>query len=295
MLAVTVPSSGPLRDSSPSTHVIQVDQIVIRPEGAGSRYWSDLWRFRELLGFLAWRDLLVRYRQTTIGLLWAVLRPLLAMAILTLVFRKFGNLPSGAAPYPVMVLCGLLPWQLFAASLSESGNSLVNSASLVSKVYFPRLIVPVSSLIAGCVDFLVSLLLLFGLLLIYGYVPSLNILFLPVFVVLAVVASLAAGIGLSALLVMYRDVRFIIPFAVQMGLYVSPVGLQSAVVPESYRLVYSLNPMVGVIDGFRWSILGDAYALSWQSLVISVMGIALMLAVSLWYFRRVERFFADII
>lgn len=272
-----------------------MDHIVIRPEGSGNRYWSDLWRFRELLGFLAWRDLLVRYKQTTIGLLWAVLRPLLAMAILTLVFRKFGNLPSGAAPYPVMVLCGLLPWQLFAASLSESGNSLVNSASLVSKVYFPRLIVPVSSLVSGCVDFLISLLLLFGLLLIYGYVPSLNILFLPVFVVVAVAASLAAGIGLSALLVMYRDVRFVIPFAVQMGLYVSPVGMQSAVVPESYRLLYSLNPMVGVIDGFRWSILGDAYALSWQSLVISVMGIALMLAVSLWYFRRVERFFADII
>ena len=272
-----------------------LDQIVIRPRNPSVQYWADFWRFRELLGFLAWRDLLVRYKQTTIGLFWAVLRPLLAMVILTLVFRKFGNLPSGAAPYPAMVLCGLLPWQLFAASMSESGNSLVNSSGLISKVFFPRLIVPVSSLISGCVDFLISLVLLFGLLLFYGYVPSSNLIFLPFFVLLAVTASLAVGIGLSALLVMYRDVRFVIPFAVQMGLYVSPVGMQSAVVPEAYRLLYSLNPLVGIIDGFRWSILGDAYPLSLPSLAVAVGGVVLMLVGSVWYFRRVERFFADII
>ncbi len=272
-----------------------MDHIVIRPKGSSVQYWADFWRFRELLGFLAWRDLLVRYKQTTIGIFWAVLRPLLAMMILTLVFRKFGNLPGGAAPYPAMVLCGLLPWQLFAASMSESGNSLVNSSSLISKVFFPRLIVPVSSLVSGCVDFLVSLLLLCGLLLFYGYVPSANLIFLPFFVLLAVGASLAAGIALSALMVMYRDVRFVIPFAVQMGLYLSPVGMQSAVVPEAYRLLYSLNPLVGIIDGFRWSILGDAYPLSWQSVAVSAGGVGVMLVASVYYFRRVERFFADII
>lgn len=270
-------------------------QIVIRSKNSTAQYWNDLWRFRELLGFLAWRDLLVRYKQTTVGALWGLLRPLLSMMILTLVFRKFGNLPSGPAPYSAMVLCGLLPWQLFAASLSESGNSIVNNSNLISKVFFPRLIVPISSLISSCVDFLISLALLFGLLLFYGYTPSANIVFLPAFIVLAFLTSLAMGVWLSAMLVKYRDIRFIIPFAVQMGLYVSPVGMQSSVVPEGYKFLYSLNPIVGIIDGFRWSILGSAYPLSYQTLAMSVITTVILLVGSIYYFRSVERSFADII
>lgn len=272
-----------------------MDPIIIRPRSSGVRYWNELWKFRELLGFLAWRDLLVRYKQTTLGVLWAVVRPLVSMLILTLVFRNFGKLPSGPAPYPAMVLCGLLPWQLFAGSLSESGNSLVNSTHLITKVYFPRLLIPISSLISGCVDFLVSLALLLVLLLVYGFPPSANLVFLPAFILMAFAAALAVGIGFSALIVRYRDIRYVLPFAVQMGLFLSPVGMVTSVVPEKFRLLYALNPMVGIIDGFRWSILGGEYALAPQSVALSAILIALLLAASITYFRKVERSFADII
>ncbi len=272
-----------------------MDPIVIRPRSSGVRYWNELWKFRELLGFLAWRDLLVRYKQTTLGLLWALVRPLASMLILTLVFRNFGKLPSGPAPYPAMVLCGLLPWQLFAGSLSESGSSLLNSSHLITKVYFPRLLIPVSSLVSGAVEFLVSLALLFGLLLAYGHLPSANLLFLPLFMIMAIAAALAAGIGISALVVRYRDFRYLLPFAVQMGLFLSPVGMATSVVPEKFRLLYSLNPMVGIIDGFRWSILGGDYPLVPRSVALSAGIIAPPLAASIAYSRKVDRTFVDIL
>lgn len=272
-----------------------MDPIIIRPRSSGVRYWNELWKFRELLGFLAWRDLLVRYKQTTLGVLWALLRPLVSMLILTLVFRDFGKLPSGPASYPAMVLCGLLPWQLISGAFSESGNSLFNSSHLITKVYFPRLLIPVSSLISGCVDFLVSLVLLFGLLLFQGFPLSANLVFLPVFLLMAIAAALAVGIGLSALVVRYRDIRYVLPFVVQMGLFLSPVGLVTSAVPEKYRLLYSFNPMVGIIDGFRWSILGGDYPLSLHSVSLSAAIIALLLVAGITYFRKVERTFADII
>jgi len=272
-----------------------MDPVVIRPRRSSVHYWAEVWKFRELLGLLAWRDLLVRYKQTSLGILWALLRPLLSMLILTLVFSYFGKLPSGPAPYALMVLCGLLPWQLFSAAMSESGNSLVNSSYLIAKVYFPRLIVPISSLVPACMDFLASLGLLSGLMLFHGYAPSPNLVFLPLFIVLALAASLAMGIGLSALIARYRDIRYILPFAVQMGLFLSPVGMQTRIVPEQFRLLYSLNPMVGIIDGFRWSILGDAYPVAVESVVISAVVVAVLLGAGVAYFRAVERTFADIL
>jgi len=271
------------------------DEVVIVAGRTGRRYFHDLWRYRELFLFLAWRDLLVRYKQTVVGVGWSILRPLLTMLILTVVFGKFGKMPSGGAPYPLLVFCGLLPWTFFATALSESGNSLVANSSLISKVYFPRLIIPASSVIISLVDFLISLAFLGILLIWYGFVPPRTIALLPVFALLAFVAAFAVGIWVAALMIRYRDFRFIVQFAVQFGLYISPVGFFSQVVPEKWRLLYSLNPMVGVIDGFRWSILGGPNVIYWPGLALSVVTIFLMLLTGIWYFRTTEQTFADVI
>lgn len=272
-----------------------VDEIEIVAGQTGRRYLRDLWRYRELFLFLAWRDLLVRYKQTVVGVGWAIVRPLLTMLVLTLVFGKFGKMPSGGVPYPLLVLCGLLPWQFFATALAESGNSLVTNSNLVSKVYFPRLIIPASSVIISLVDFLISMGFLGVLLVWYRFVPPSTIALLPLFAVLAFVAAFAIGVWVSALTVRYRDFRFIVPFAVQFGLYISPVGFFSQVVPAKWRLLYSLNPMVGVIDGFRWSILGGQHHVSWPGLAESIVTIFLLLVTGIWYFRSTERTFADVI
>lgn len=270
-------------------------KVTIEAGRTESHYWRDLWRYRELFYFLAWRDLLVRYKQTVIGIAWAVIRPLLTMLVLTLVFGKLAKLPSDGVPYPLLVFAALLPWQLFASSFTEAGNSLISNANMISKVYFPRITIPVSKIIVSLVDFLISLLLLSLLMLWYGMIPSPRILFLPLFTLIAVAASLGGGLWISALNVKYRDFRYIVPFVVQFGLYVSPVGFTSSLVPENWRLLYSINPMVGVIEGFRWAILGGESQLYLPGFVLSMITVVLILVTGYLYFRKTEKSFADVI
>lgn len=269
-------------------------ELIIEPGKSERQYWRDLWRYRELLYFLAWRDILVRYKQTVIGVAWAVIRPVLTMLVLTFIFGRLAKMPSGGVPYPILVFCGMLPWQFFANAFTESGNSLVSNAGMISKVYFPRLVVPMSSVITSFVDFLISAVLMAFLMAYYGYAPGLTILMLPVFIILAFATAFGAGLWVSAMMVRYRDFRFILPFVVQFGLYVSPVGFSTNVVPQEWRWLYSLNPMVGVIDGFRWAILGEQN-LYWPGFWTSVAGVTLIIITGIWYFRRTERTFADVI
>jgi lipopolysaccharide transport system permease protein len=272
-----------------------MDQLIIEPGQIERQYWRDLWRYRELFYLLAWRDLLVRYKQTVVGVAWSLIRPLLTMVILTAVFGTLGKMPSGGVPYPLLVFCGMLPWQFFANALAESGNSLVANSGLISKVYFPRMVVPASSVITSFVDFLISGVFLVALMIWYRFCPPGQIVFLPLFVLLAFAASFGVGLWIAALMVEYRDFRFIVPFIVQFGLYVSPVGFLSGIVPEQYRLLYSVNPIVGVIDGFRWCILGGEHAIYWPGLAVSIVGVIVLLVTGIAYFRRTERTFADVI
>lgn len=270
--------------------------LVLTPGAAQKQYWRDLWAFRELFFILAWRDISVRYKQTVIGALWAVLRPLLTMVVFTIVFSRIAGLPSsGSAPYALMVLAGMLPWTLFSASLGDASNSLISNANLISKVYFPRMIVPAASMLVAVVDFLVSFLVLLLMMLYYKYWSGWQILWLPAFVLLAVLASLGPGLLIASLNVKYRDFRYIVPFAVQLGIYVSPVGFSSSLVPEKWRLLYSANPMVGVIDGFRWCILGGDSPIYWPGLGVSLVVVAFFLYLGVRTFRKTERAFADLI
>ncbi len=271
-------------------------KLIIEAGRTEKHYWLDLWRYRELFYFLAWRDILVRYKQTSVGIAWALVRPFLTMVVFTLVFGKLGKFPTeGGAPYPILVFAAMLPWQFFANSLSEASNSLVGNANLISKVYFPRLIIPSSSIITSFVDFLISALILAGLMIWYQFVPGWRMLTLPVFIIIAFAAAMGIGLWLTALNVKYRDFRYIVPFIVQFGLYISPVGFSSSVVPEKWRLLYSLNPMVGVIDGFRWAILGGDVRIFWPGFIISNGLVLLFLVSGIWYFRRTEKTFADVI
>ena len=273
------------------------ERILILECGRADRnYWSDLWHYRELFAILAWRDVAVRYKQTVIGIAWALVRPFLTMVVFTLVFGRLANLPSdGTAPYPILVFAGMLPWFLFSSILSEASNSLVGNANLVGKVYFPRIIIPLSSAVVALVDFTINLALLFVIMVWFGFLPNWQIVFLPFFVTLAVLASLGPALFITALNVKYRDFRYIIPFIVQFGLYVSPVGFSSAVVPEKWRFWYSLNPVVGVIDGFRWCLLGGESALYIPGFLLSLAVVALFLWLGVAYFRRTESTFADLI
>jgi lipopolysaccharide transport system permease protein len=270
-------------------------ELIIEAGRMESQYWKDLWRYRELFYFLAWRDILVRYKQTAIGIAWALIRPFLTMVVFTVVFGKLAKLPSEGVPYPILVFAAMLPWQFFANSLSECSNSLLGNANLISKVYFPRLIVPTSAVVVSFVDFLVSGMILLGLMAWYDFVPNWRILTLPFFILIAFAASMGAGLWLASLNVKYRDFRYIVPFLVQFGLYISPVGFSSSIVPEQWRLLYSLNPMVGVIDGFRWAILRGESHLYWPGFTLSVALVILMFASGIWYFRKTERTFADVI
>jgi lipopolysaccharide transport system permease protein len=270
--------------------------IVIEPGRYERNYWRDLWRYRELFRVLAWRDLAVRYKQTVIGVAWAVIRPFLTMLVFTIIFGRIAKLPSdGTVPYPLMVFAGMLPWTFFATGLSEASNSLVNNANLISKVYFPRLIVPTATVVVAFVDFLITFSILVVLMAWYRFLPDWHILLLPGFILLAFLASMGPSLWITALNVKYRDFRYVIPFVVQFGLYVSPVGFSSSVVPEEWRLLYSLNPMVGVINGFRWSILGGQSPLYLPGLAVSLCVTAFFLWFGIRRFRRTEKSFADLI
>ena len=270
-------------------------ELVIEAGRSESQYWRDLWRYRELFYFLAWRDILVRYKQTVIGIAWALIRPFLTMIVFTIVFGQLAKLPSDGAPYPILVFSAMLPWQFFANALSECSNSLISNANLISKVYFPRLIVPASAVILSFVDLMIFGIILLALMAWYNFVPSWRILTLPLFILIGFTAAMGGGVWLAALNVKYRDFRYIVPFIVQFGLYISPVGFSSSIVPERWRLLYSLNPMVGVIDGFRWAILGGEAKLYLPGFTLSVGLVALLFVSGIWYFRKTERSFADVI
>jgi len=269
--------------------------LVIEAGRAERHYWRDLWRYRELFFFLAWRDILVRYKQTVIGIVWALGRPLITMLVFTLVFSKLAKLPSEGVPYPILVFAALLPWQFFSGAFSGAGDSLISNAGMISKVYFPRLVIPASAVIVAFVDFLISCTILVGLMIWYGFAPNLRMLTLPLFIFVAFAAAMGAGLWIAALNVKYRDFRIIVPFVVQFGLYISPVGFSSNIVPEQWRLLYSLNPMVGVIDGFRWAILGGNTQLYWPGFLLSLSLVLVILVTGIMYFRKTEKTFADVI
>lgn len=267
-------------------------QIRITPGHAARNYFQDLWRFRELFIILSWRDLKVRYKQTFIGVAWSVLRPLLTTLIFTYIFSRVAHLGNpGKAPYMLMVFAGMIPWQFFSNALSESSNSLVSNSNLITKVYFPRMIIPASSVVTSLADLLISLGLMMLLFAFFGFMPPWQVIFLPLMLLMAFACAFGAGLLLTALNVKYRDFRYILPFIIQFGLYISPVGFTSAVFSENSRLLYSLNPMVGVIDGFRWCLLGDP--LNIQSFLISLAVIFFLLISGILYFRATERSFAD--
>jgi lipopolysaccharide transport system permease protein len=271
-------------------------ELIIEPGRTERHYWRDLWRYRELFQVLAWRDISVRYKQTVIGVVWALIRPLLAVLVFTIIFGRIAGLPSdGSAPYPLMVFAGMLPWSFFSTGLTDASNSLVNSAHLISKVYFPRLIVPLATVVVAFADFLINFVVLLALLAWYGFVPGWQFVLLPAFIILACVVTIGPSLWITALNVRYRDFRYIIPFIVQFGLYVSPVGFTSNVIPEQWRFLYSLNPMVGVIDGFRWCILGGESRLYLPGLLASVIVAGLFLWGGIRQFRKTERSFADMI
>ncbi len=275
----------------PTKHV-----VVLEPNGAERHYWRDIWRYRELFLILAWRDVAVRYKQTIVGVAWAIIRPFLTMVVFTIIFGKLAKMPSdGNVPYALLVYAGMLPWYLFSGVLGEASNSLVANTNLVGKVYFPRIIIPCSSAVVALVDFTIGFAILVGLMFWYGFFPGWEILFLPFFILLAVGASIGPALLISALNVKYRDFRYVIPFILQFGLYVSPVGFSSAVINDQWRFLYSLNPIVGVIDGFRWCLLGGESQLYLPGFIVSLGVVALFLWYGLRFFRRTEKAFADLL
>jgi lipopolysaccharide transport system permease protein len=271
-------------------------QLIIEAGRTERHYWRDIWRYRELFRVLAWRDLSVRYKQTFIGIVWALVRPFLTMVVFTVIFSKVARLPSeGSAPYPLMVFAGMLPWTFFSSALGDASNSLLNNSHLISKVYFPRMIVPTATVVVAFVDFAISFLILVGLLLWYEFAPGWQILLLPVFIAFAFLASLGPGLWAASLNVKYRDFRFVIPFLVQLGFYVSPVGFSSSLIPDYWRFLYSMNPMVGVIDGFRWCILGGQSQLYLPGFGMSIAVVIFFLWLGVHQFRKMEKSFADLI
>ncbi|MFQ4139752.1 ABC transporter permease [Nodosilinea sp. PGN35] len=270
-------------------------KLVIRAGQSNKQYWQDLWHYRELLYFLAWRDILVRYKQTAVGVAWALLRPFISMIVFTIIFSGIAQLPSEGAPYPILVFSAMLPWQFFSSALTDCSNSLINDSNLISKVYFPRLLIPIGSVVVNFVDLLISGIILLGLMIWYSFIPDWRILALPFFILLAFAISIGGGLWFAALNVKYRDFRYVVPFIVQLGFFVAPVGFSSSVVPEKWRLLYSLNPLVGIIDGFRWAILGGTAQLHWPGFLISLSIILAVLWSGIHYFRSTERKFADVI
>jgi lipopolysaccharide transport system permease protein len=278
----------------PPSPAAGLETLVIEAGRADRHYWRDLWRYRELLGFLAWRDIKIRYKQTVLGVAWAVVQPAVQTVLLTFVFSKLAKMPDGGVPYPLLVLAGLLPWQLFSSAFSGAGNSLVGNAHLISKVYFPRLLVPMSALAVALVDMLILLAITLPVTWLYGVTLSWRVVLLPVFILLGLLPAFGAGLWITALTVKYRDFRFITPFLLQIGLFVTPVGYRTDLLPN-WRDLLALNPLTGVVNGFRWCLLGgdmDFYA---SGLVMSVLISAILVSTGLWYFRGTERQFADVI
>jgi lipopolysaccharide transport system permease protein len=267
-------------------------ELLIAPGRAEKNYWRDLFHYRELFYILSWRDIKVRYKQTVIGAAWSIIKPVLTTLIFTILFSRLAGLKyPGKAPYALMVLAGYLPWQFFSSSLSDAGNALVGNSNLISKVYFPRLIIPSSSIITNLVDFGITFALMMIMMFYYHFVPDIKLVLLPLFLILLILLALGTSLYVAALNVKYRDFRFIVPFVVQFGLYVTPVGISSSMVPEKWRLLYSVNPMVGIIDGFRWCILGEQ--MYWPGFGASIAVIAFFLWLGVWYFRKTEKSFAD--
>jgi lipopolysaccharide transport system permease protein len=273
----------------------RVPELLIEADRVERQYWLDVWAYRELLYFLTWRDVLVRYKQTAIGIAWAVVRPALTVVVFTLVFGRIAKLPSNGVSYAVLVAVGMLPWQFFAAAVTEASNSLINNANLVSKVYFPRLLLPTSAVMTGAVDFAITFLCTLLLMILLGEYPDIRVLALPLFVLLTLAMTLGVALWLAALNAQYRDFRYIVPFMVQFGLYVSPVGFASSELPSQWRVLYALNPMVGIIDGFRWCLLNGRTRLFLPELAISALFACTLLATGTLFFRRMERTFADVI
>lgn len=270
-------------------------ETIIEAGRTERHYWLDLWRYRELFAFLTWRDILVRYKQTVLGVAWAVLRPLFTVLIFSLVFGRLARLPSEGVPYALLVAAAILPWQFFSSAFSDASSSVIGNAAMISKVYFPRLIIPASSVIVGLVDFAISATIVVGLMVWYGITPGWRILSLPLFIGLILATSLGAGLWFAALNVTYRDFRHVVPFVAQLGLYISPVGFSSAIIPEQWRLLYAVNPMAGAIDGFRWALLGTSQPLYWPGIWMACVISFLLLATGVAFFRRTEKGFADII
>jgi lipopolysaccharide transport system permease protein len=268
------------------------EELVIEAGSTDTNYWKDLWRYRELFYILSWRDVKIRYKQTVVGAAWSVIRPLLTTVIFTIVFSRIAKMPSPEGiPYALMVYAGMLPWQFFSNALTEASNSLIGNTNLISKVYFPRMIIPTSSVITSLLDFAISFGLMILMMVFYGVAPPVQVLLLPVFILITFLAAIGAGLYITALNVKYRDFRYIIPFIVQFGLYITPVGFPTSSVGEKWRLLYSLNPMVGIIDGFRWCLLGQP--LNPYGLICSVAVTLAFLWLGIWYFRRTEKSFAD--
>jgi len=266
---------------------------IIEAGKSEKHYWADLWRYRELFYFLSWRDILVRYKQTVIGIAWSVIKPLLTMLVFTIIFGRIAKLPSDNAPYPILVFTALLPWQFFSTALSDASNSLISNQSMISKIYFPRIIIPSSTIIVSLTDFGISFVLLAITMAIYRFVPNWKMVFIPLFLLLSIILSLGMSFLFSALNVKYRDVRYVIPFIVQFGMYISPVGFSSSVVPDKWRFLYSINPMVGVIDGFRWAIIGKGVSFYWPGFILSILLTFLIAICGFLYFRKTEKTFAD--
>ena len=284
-----------LPDGEPSP-VVSERVLILEAGRAERNYWADLWAYRELFAILAWRDLAVRYKQTVIGVAWAVIRPILTLAIFSVVFGRVAKLPTdGNTPYPLLVFAGMLPWTLFSTILSEASNSLVTNSNLIGKVYFPRLIVPCATTVVAIVDFAITFVLLLIMMAVLGFWPNWRILTLPALLVLAVLAAIGPSLLMTAMNVKYRDFRYVIPFILQFGLYISPVGFSSAVVSDRWRLLYSLNPAVGVIDGFRWCLLGGQSQLYVPGFLVSLAVVMIFMWTGVAYFRKTEKTFADLI
>jgi lipopolysaccharide transport system permease protein len=274
----------------------KLTELVIENGQTEKNYWGDLWRYRELFYILSWRDIKVRYKQTVIGAAWSVLRPLLTMIIFTIIFSKLAKLPpEGDVPYAILVYAAMLPWQFFSNALSEASNSLIGNSNLISKVYFPRMIIPTATIITSLIDFFISFVLMGFLMWWFHFLPGWQMVFLPLFLLLAFISSMGIGLWITALNVKYRDFRYIVPFIVQFGLYISPVGFSSRIIPEKYRVFYALNPMVGIIDGFRWSMLKGETFVYWPGIGISIVVSFFFLWLGIRQFRKMEKSFADLI